>query len=67
MLAAGLVAGTFSALLAIAPAALARGASLPILSLTALVAAVAAAGLVASLVAAALLHRMPLLASLRSE
>lgn len=67
LLAAGLVAGTLSALLAIAPAALARGASLPVLSLAALVASVAAAGLVASLVASALLHRMPLLASLRSE
>jgi hypothetical protein len=67
LLAAGLAAGTLAALLAIVPAALARGASLPVTSLAILVAAVAAAGLVASLAASALVHRMPLLASLRSE
>jgi len=67
LLAAGLAAGTLSALLAIAPTALARGASLPVTSLAILVAAVAAAGLVASLAASALVHRMPLLGSLRSE
>jgi putative ABC transport system permease protein len=67
IVAAGLAAGTASALLAIVPAALARGASLPVSSLAALVGAVLAAALVASLAAAALLHRQPLLAALRSE
>jgi hypothetical protein len=67
LLAAGLAAGTASALLAIAPTALSRGAQLPVGSLAVLVTAVGAAGLLASMAAAALLHRQPLLASLRSE
>jgi putative ABC transport system permease protein len=67
LLAAGLAAGTASALLAIAPTAASRGAQLPVAALVILVAAVAGVGLLASWIAASLLHRMPLLASLRSE
>ena len=67
IVAAGLAAGTVSALLAIVPTALTRGASPPLLSVAALLAAVALAGTVASLAASAIVHRLPLLPSLRSE
>jgi hypothetical protein len=67
IVAAGLAAGALSALVAIVPAALARGASLPLGPLAALVAAVAAAGLLASVAASAIVQRQELIASLRSE
>jgi putative ABC transport system permease protein len=67
LLGAGLGIGVASALLAIAPAALERGARLPIASIAVLALAIAAVGLLASLLAARLLHRAPLLPALKSE
>jgi putative ABC transport system permease protein len=67
LLAAGLGIGVVSALVAIAPAALERGARLPVVPIAVLTAAIAAVGLAASLVAARLLHRAPLLPALKSE
>ena len=67
LLFAGLFAGTVSALVAIAPAWIARGGGLPIASLAALLAAVVAAGLLASLAATVAAVRSPLLRSLRTE
>ncbi|HSE97166.1 MAG TPA: FtsX-like permease family protein, partial [Blastocatellia bacterium] len=63
----GLFGGTFCALLAIAPALVARGGRLPALSLGVLLLLVLIAGLAASLVATAAALRLPLLESLRSE
>ena len=56
-----------SALVAIAPAALERGANLPVVPIAVLAVAIAAVGLAASLIAARLLHRAPLLPALKSE
>ena len=67
LLFAGLFAGTVSALVAIAPAWIARGGGLPIASLAALLAAVVAAGLLSSLAATVAAVRSPLLRSLRTE
>jgi putative ABC transport system permease protein len=67
LLAAGLGIGVVSALVAITPAAMERGARLPIASIAVLAAAIAAVGLAASLLAARLLHRAPLLPALKSE
>ena len=58
---------SLSALVAIAPAALERGARLPVVPIAVLAVAIAAVGLAASLVAARLLHRAPLLPALKSE
>ncbi len=63
----GLATGTVCALLAIAPAVALRGGRLPVLSLSLLLAAVLATGIVASLAATAAALRSPLLAALRSE
>ena len=63
----GLAAGTVCALVAIAPAWLERGGQFPIASLGGLLLAVAAAGLVSSLIATVVAVRSPLLAALRSE
>jgi ABC-type antimicrobial peptide transport system permease subunit len=64
----GLVVGAVSALVAIAPAALERGARLPV---TAggwlLLLAVVAAGLISSVIATRAALRMPLVGALRSE
>ncbi|HEV2761822.1 MAG TPA: FtsX-like permease family protein, partial [Pyrinomonadaceae bacterium] len=67
LLAAGLLTGTFCALLAIAPVVASRGGRLPVASLGALLAAVVASGLAASLLATTAALRSPLLASLRAE
>lgn len=67
LLAAGLATGTACALVAIAPALLARGGRLPALSILLLLAAVLAAGLAASLAATRAALRSPLLPALRSE
>ena len=67
LLAAGLGIGVASALVAIAPAALERGAHLPVVPIAVLAVAIAAVGLAASLIAARLLHRAPLLPALKSE
>ena len=67
LLAAGLGIGVLSALVAIAPAAMERGARLPVVSIAVLAVAIAAVGLAASLLAARLLHRAPLLPALKSE
>jgi ABC-type antimicrobial peptide transport system permease subunit len=63
----GLLTGVVCALLAIAPAFYARGGRLPTASLAVLLAAVAVAGLAASLVATAAVLRSPLLPALRAE
>jgi ABC-type antimicrobial peptide transport system permease subunit len=63
----GLANGTLCALLAIAPALIARGGHVPLLSIAALLAMVHATGMVASLVATGVVLRSPLLPALRSE
>jgi ABC-type antimicrobial peptide transport system permease subunit len=63
----GLLSGTVSALVAIAPAFAARGGSVPIAALAALLAVVLAGGVLSSLLAVAAVGRMPLLGSLRSD
>jgi putative ABC transport system permease protein len=67
LLFAGLFLGTVAALVAVLPAALHRGGELPLGLLGGLLLAVAAAGLVASLVAVSVVSRWPLLLSLRAE
>ncbi|MET0553822.1 MAG: ABC transporter permease [Vicinamibacteria bacterium] len=67
LLAAGLGIGVVAALVAIAPAALERGARLPVVPIAVLALAIAGVGLAASLVAARLLHRAPLLSALKDE
>ncbi|MDQ3755909.1 MAG: ABC transporter permease, partial [Acidobacteriota bacterium] len=67
LLCAGLVIGILTALLAIAPAFLARGGQLFTLSLAALLLTVLATGMLASLLATAAALRAPLLHSLRAE
>ena len=67
LLLAGVLAGTVSALVAIAPAWIERGVGLPVLSLGALLAVVIATGLTASLAATVAVVRAPLLAALRAE
>ncbi|MEW6128970.1 MAG: FtsX-like permease family protein [Acidobacteriota bacterium] len=67
LLICGLVTGTACALLAIAPAFLARGGHLPTVSLALLLLAVLATGLLASVFATRAALRLPLLASLRAE
>jgi ABC-type antimicrobial peptide transport system permease subunit len=67
LLLAGLGTGTACALVAVTPTVLQRGGSLPILSLSLLLAAVAGTGIMASLVVVRLLGRSPLLDALRSE
>ena len=66
LLSCGLATGTVCALLAIAPASLARGGHLPTFSLSLLL-AVLITGLAASLLATAAALRSPLLPSLRAE
>jgi ABC-type antimicrobial peptide transport system permease subunit len=67
LLALGLVTGASCAMLAVAPALTSRGGQAPLASIAALLAAVLATGVVASLAATAAAMRSPLLASLRSE
>jgi hypothetical protein len=67
LMAGGVVCGSVCAMLAIVPALLARGGSPPLGAAGAMLAAVVAAGLLASLAAVMSVHRMPLLESLRSE
>lgn len=67
LLALGLGIGVGSALVAIAPAALERSARLPFVSIGLLAVAIAAVGLAASLAAARLLHRTPLLPALKAD
>jgi ABC-type lipoprotein release transport system permease subunit len=67
LLALGLAIGVGAALVAIAPAALERGARLPLGSIALLAAAIAAAGLTASVLASRMLHRTPLLPALKGE
>ncbi|HEX6622507.1 MAG TPA: ABC transporter permease, partial [Pyrinomonadaceae bacterium] len=63
----GLLTGTACALLAVAPVVASRGGQLPFASLGALLLAVVASGMVASLLATVAALRSPLLASLRAE
>jgi ABC-type antimicrobial peptide transport system permease subunit len=67
LLTGGLIIGTLSALLAIAPVFLQRGGRLPAESLSLLLASVLAAGLLASLAATAAALRSPTLPALRAE
>lgn len=63
----GVLAGTVSALVAIAPAWIERGGGLPVLSLGVLLLVVVATGLTASLAATISALRSPLLRALRTE
>jgi ABC-type lipoprotein release transport system permease subunit len=63
----GLACGTLSALVAIAPALASRGGAFSLVSLSWLLVAVLASGIVASLLAVAASVRTPLLESLRAE
>ena len=67
LLIAGLMVGTFCALLAIAPMWLDRGGRLPIATLGLLLLGVLGTGLLASLGATAAALRAPLLSALRTE
>lgn len=67
LLGCGLLTGIVCALLAVAPALLARGGQLSLVSLLLLLAAVFVTGLAASLVAVTVVKRAPLLAALRAE
>jgi hypothetical protein len=67
LVAGGVVCGSACALLAIVPALLARGGSLPLAATGTAFAAVFFAGVLSALAAAAAVRRMPLLATLRSE
>jgi hypothetical protein len=67
LLGLGLAAGVATAFLAIAPALLERGGGAPLRALVVLLLAVALTGLLVSSFAVALIARLPLLGSLRSE
>jgi hypothetical protein len=67
LLATGLGIGTVCALIAVVPTVAERGGSLPLLSMALLLAAVAGAGIVASLIALRAVGQSPLLEALRSE
>ena len=67
LLGCGLLTGIVCALLAVAPAFLARGGTLSFVSLGLLLLAVLVTGLAASLVAVIAAQRMPLLTALRTE
>ena len=67
LLGLGLIVGAGAALVAIMPALVERGGGAPLLTLLVLVLAVAVTGLLASWFAVAVIARLPLLASLRSE
>ena len=67
LLFAGLVAGTVSALVAIAPAWVERGGGLPVVSLGVMLVVVVVTGLTASLAATVVALRSPLLRALRTE
>ena len=67
LLLVGVLSGTVSALVAIAPAWIERGGGLPLLSLGGLLLVVVATGLTASLAATISALRSPLLRTLRSE
>ncbi len=67
LLVCGLLTGTLCALLAIAPAFLARGGHLPTISLVLLLFAVLLAGILASLLATASALKSPLIPALRAE
>jgi ABC-type antimicrobial peptide transport system permease subunit len=67
LLVAGLGLGTLSAAVAVLPAVLERGGEMPVLPVAALLGAVAAAGVLASALAASWVSRFPLLRSLRAD
>jgi hypothetical protein len=67
LVALGLLSGVVPALIAIAPALRERGGGAPLVPLLALVVAVLLAGALASSVGVAVVRRLPLLSSLRSE
>ena len=67
LLVSGLATGTFTALVAIAPALAARGSPLPAQGILVLLLGVLLLGLAVSRLAVALIQRLPLLATLRAE
>ncbi len=67
LLAAGVIAGLASALIAVVPAVLQRGGGLPMAAIAAVAGAVVVTGFLTSVLAAALVRRSPLLGALRSE
>lgn len=64
---AGLACGTISAVLAILPALLERGGSIPVAASVTMLAVVAVGGVLSSLAAVVAVRRMPLLEAIRSE
>jgi hypothetical protein len=67
LMVAGLACGTVSAVLAILPALLERGGSLPVAASATMLAVVAVGGVFSSLAAVVAVRRMPLLEAIRSE
>jgi len=67
LLALGVGSGLAAALVAVVPAVMQRGGSLPVAAIAGVAAAVVAAGLLTSFVAAGVVRRLPLLTGLRSE
>ena len=67
LLVSGLATGTVTALVAIVPALVSRGSPLPAQGILVLLLGVLLLGLAVSRLAVALVHRLPLLATLRAE
>jgi putative ABC transport system permease protein len=67
IIAAGVVVGAVAALIAVQPAVARQGGGLPLTVIAGVVAAVAASGLLATLIATAVAARLPLLESLKAE
>jgi len=67
IVAAGVVLGAVAALVAVQPAIARQGGGLPVVVIGGVVVAVAASGLIATLVATAVASRLPLVESLKSE
>ena len=67
IIAAGVVVGAVAALIAVQPAVARQGGGLPLTVIAGVVVAVAASGLLATLIATAVAARLPLLESLKAE
>ena len=67
IIAAGVVVGSVAALIAVQPAVVRQGGGLPLTVIAGVVVAVAASGLLATLIATAVAARLPLLESLKAE
>ncbi len=67
IIAAGVVVGAVAALIAVQPAVARQGGGLPVTVIAGVIVAVAASGLLATLIATAVAARLPLLESLKAE